>query len=173
MLIDEDRQQAIELYNEGATLKELALRYECNPETIKRRFVEWQVSFRKKNWFHKDRPKSQDHRERLRQQLARIRPLAIKAVKEGKRRSYKGKENPKWRGGSVNYFKQLVLARDGRKCRLCGYDEHPEIIEVDHLDGNHNNNVLENGMAVCPNCHRIEEFKRMSFHTKLRPKRYV
>lgn len=170
MLIDDNKSQATAHYKNGYTLKKIAEIYECNPETVSRRLIEWGVPRRHRGWWSKGKKKTAEHRKKLRKHLDEIRPLAIKAVKEGKRRSYDGKKNPKWRGGGTTYFKQKVLARDGRVCQMCGYDEHPEIIEVHHIDGDHKNSKLENGMAVCPNCHRIEEFRKKTFHTQMKKK---
>lgn len=42
------------------------------------------------------------------------------------------------------------------KCNRCGYDEHPEILEVHHKDKNRKNNDIKNLEVLCPNCHKIE-----------------
>lgn len=57
---------------------------------------------------------------------------------------------------------QLIILR-GSKCEICGlnswlgkkitFDEH-------HKDGNRKNNVEENRMILCPNCHRLEHLTR-------------
>jgi len=43
-----------------------------------------------------------------------------------------------------------------RKCELCEQDENWKIGKIslilDHIDGNHNNNVLTNLRIICPNC---------------------
>lgn len=42
------------------------------------------------------------------------------------------------------------------KCSRCGITEWNGLktpIELDHIDGNHNNNLLENLRLLCPNCH--------------------
>ena len=172
MKIDIFKDQVIHEYRSGEYLSTLGSKYGCNPETVTRRLIEWGVSLRHHGWWSKGKKKTEDHRAKLRENLNRVRPLAIKARwMDG--RSAKGQNNPKWKGGKTNYFKQEVLSRDGRVCKLCGYKDHPEIIEVHHIDGNHHNNDIKNGIAVCPNCHRIEEFKNGTFHTKLREKRYA
>jgi 5-methylcytosine-specific restriction endonuclease McrA len=44
-------------------------------------------------------------------------------------------------------------------CTLCGYDKRREdggiILEIDHIDGNHQNNAYENLRVLCPNCHAL------------------
>ena len=58
---------------------------------------------------------------------------------------------------------KLKLIRDGikeHKCEVCGIVEWNGAkapIELDHIDGNHTNNVLSNLRIVCPNCHAQTE----------------
>ena len=42
------------------------------------------------------------------------------------------------------------------KCEICGIMEwngQPTPLELDHIDGNHHNNTLDNLRVICPNCH--------------------
>lgn len=51
------------------------------------------------------------------------------------------------------------LIRDGirpHSCEVCGVSEwqgRPAPLELHHLDGNRNNNLLVNLQIICPNCH--------------------
>ena len=46
------------------------------------------------------------------------------------------------------------------KCEKCGFiPEHKCQLDVDHIDGNHNNNDLSNLQTLCSNCHRLKTFK--------------
>lgn len=40
-------------------------------------------------------------------------------------------------------------------CHDCGYDEHEEVLQVHHVDINHNNNEIENLVILCPTCHEV------------------
>jgi len=45
-----------------------------------------------------------------------------------------------------------------RKCSGCKLDswiDQPIPLELDHIDGNHQNNALENLRLLCPNCHAL------------------
>lgn len=58
-----------------------------------------------------------------------------------------------------NYRKYLIEKR-GPKCEQCGWDKiNPKTgkcpIELDHIDGNHKNNSIENLRLLCPNCHSL------------------
>lgn len=60
----------------------------------------------------------------------------------------------------VNYRKYLI-EKYGAKCSLCGWDKvnstsNTVPIELDHIDGNSENNQLTNLRLVCPNCHSLQ-----------------
>ena len=53
--------------------------------------------------------------------------------------------------------KRIILEQDG-KCNKCGLSEWQEeklSLELEHKDGNHNNNERENLECLCPNCHSL------------------
>ena len=54
------------------------------------------------------------------------------------------------------------MAAFGRleRCEKCGWDVHPEVIQVDHKDGCAWNDTPENYQALCPNCHAWETYQR-------------
>ena len=44
-------------------------------------------------------------------------------------------------------------------CEECGFvATHPCQLDVDHADGNHNNNATFNLITLCANCHRLKTF---------------
>jgi len=46
-----------------------------------------------------------------------------------------------------------VLNRDAFQCRYCEWPMTEAEAEIDHLDGNHGNNTIENLVTCCPFCH--------------------
>ena len=57
-------------------------------------------------------------------------------------------------------IKRFLLEKHEEKCSLCGWDEkHSSTgrvpLEVDHLDGNADNNYVGNVRLLCPNCHAL------------------
>ena len=65
---------------------------------------------------------------------------------------------PKW-------LKKYLIRKLGEKCSKCAWAErHPTTgkvpIEVEHIDGNADNNSLENLTLLCPNCHSLTLFFR-------------
>jgi 5-methylcytosine-specific restriction endonuclease McrA len=66
-----------------------------------------------------------------------------------------GKTSPKKLKGAVTKF---LTDRDGYKCSKCNLtDWHGEqmILDIDHIDGNNENNLPSNWRFLCPNCHRM------------------
>lgn len=44
-------------------------------------------------------------------------------------------------------------------CEQCGFiPEHQCQLDVDHIDGNHDNNLENNYQTLCANCHRLKTF---------------
>ncbi len=51
-----------------------------------------------------------------------------------------------------------VLMEQDNKCNRCGHNEwlnEPLVLELEHKDGNNQNNVRTNLEALCPNCHSL------------------
>lgn len=44
-------------------------------------------------------------------------------------------------------------------CELCGFvPVHSCQLDVDHIDGNHDNNDISNLQTLCANCHRLKTY---------------
>lgn len=54
---------------------------------------------------------------------------------------------------SSNY-RALAFRTYEHKCACCGWDEDKRILEVHHIDENHDNNKVTNLVILCPICHR-------------------
>lgn len=60
------------------------------------------------------------------------------------------------KGLGVTSLKSFVEIKDGYKCSCCGIAEWNNIrigLELEHIDGNSDNNSVENLCLLCPNCH--------------------
>lgn len=69
---------------------------------------------------------------------------------------------PHYNNGKHNY-REIAYRTYERKCNKCGYNNHPEILEVHHKDKDTNNNNVANLEVLCPNCHKLahlEKFKK-------------
>ena len=174
-----DRKKVIDYYK-NHTLVECSEKFGCCEETIKRRLLKWGIPLKTKTeairqfirsdskkalaWRKKksesQKKKYEEHGESM---FSRVVREKIQEFRDGKFRKL-GKENGRWKGGiSTSYWKQRVIGKYGEKCQVCGWNEVPEVIEVHHGDFNRKNNAIENGIVLCPNCHRIIHFKERGF----------
>lgn len=50
------------------------------------------------------------------------------------------------------------------KCERCGFiPEHPCQLDVDHIDGNHDNDDPTNLQTLCANCHRLKTMQNQDW----------
>lgn len=73
-------------------------------------------------------------------------------------------------------IRRYLVRKFGEKCSQCGWDRrHPLTgrvpIEVEHIDGNWQNNHLSNLTLLCPNCHSLTRTFRGLNRGKGRPYR--
>ena len=60
----------------------------------------------------------------------------------------------------VDTYKNYLVQKYGEKCMKCGWNERHGItgkvpIQLEHIDGNSENNSLDNLILLCPNCHSL------------------
>lgn len=57
---------------------------------------------------------------------------------------------------SPKTIKKYLIYTGGNKCQVCGitdWNGKPIVMELEHIDGNSDNNELSNVCLICPNCH--------------------
>jgi len=74
-----------------------------------------------------------------------------------------------WPSAGRGLRRCYLLQKASYKCTRCGFDERrpcgSTILEIDHIDGNHQNNLIENLQVLCPNCHALTP-KYRNWHNK-------
>ena len=66
------------------------------------------------------------------------------------------------------HLKRFLIEKNGDRCSICSWNEkHPSThkipLEVDHIDGNADNNCENNLRLICPNCHSLTpHFKNLN-----------
>jgi hypothetical protein len=45
-------------------------------------------------------------------------------------------------------------------CEQCGVKYHKCQLDVDHIDGKHGNNAVDNLQTLCANCHRLKSYNQ-------------
>ena len=64
-------------------------------------------------------------------------------------------------GAEIQTLKKYIIERFGEACVECGvgkiWNGKPITLHVDHIDGNSDNNVIQNLRLMCPNCHSQTE----------------
>lgn len=75
---------------------------------------------------------------------------------------WKNNENDGMRGEYQisSYIKTYLFNKYNNKCARCGWGEVNKYtnkipLEIEHIDGNYKNNVEENLILLCPNCHAL------------------
>lgn len=76
----------------------------------------------------------------------------------------------------VCFIRTFLIENFGEHCSRCGWDKrHPKTgrvpVEVEHIDGNFENNRPENLTLLCPNCHSLTSTFRGLNRGRGRPKR--
>mgnify|MGYP001589277861 CR=1 FL=1 len=78
----------------------------------------------------------------------------------------------RWKNGLLNgsrgilaksisgYIKRYLFEKFGTKCSICGWNQkNPKTgkvpLEIDHINGNSEDNSEENLRVICPNCHSL------------------
>jgi len=78
---------------------------------------------------------------------------------QGRHRMFLSEEKALKSGkGSSNIFKRILLRKKGHKCWECGIEEwngQPAPLEIEHVDGNSENNSINNLKILCCNCHAL------------------
>ncbi len=66
-----------------------------------------------------------------------------------------------WKAKFTTVRKNMLRRGLITKCIKCGFNSHPNILGIHHVDRDRNNNDPSNLEVLCPNCHSIEHDKHI------------
>jgi hypothetical protein len=66
----------------------------------------------------------------------------------------------------IRLLKEGVFKHQCMHCHRSKWNGHPIPLELDHIDGNNNNNKLNNLRLLCPNCHALTPTYRSKNRSK-------
>jgi hypothetical protein len=70
---------------------------------------------------------------------------------------------------NVNRVKLAKYKKD--YCELCGFvADHRAQLDIDHIDGDHQNNDITNLQTLCANCHRLKTHQNKDWENKKAPR---
>jgi 5-methylcytosine-specific restriction endonuclease McrA len=79
---------------------------------------------------------------------------------------YKGRQIFKRYCNSCRYNKNRNYEKK-TFCEKCGFiAEHQMQLDIDHIDGNHENEDVSNLQTLCANCHRLKTYLQKDYLNK-------
>ena len=74
---------------------------------------------------------------------------------------WKNESIPLILAGKGGNYKRYIVETRGEECERCGqgpiWNNEPLTLQLDHIDGDSDNNALDNLRLLCPNCHTQTE----------------
>lgn len=87
-----------------------------------------------------------------------------------------GENNPNWQGGNgtgkSSIYGKLAFKNYEHKCVLCGFNIS-QALQVHHIDCNRKNNVLDNLIILCANCHCLVHYGNVEITEEVKKKRVL
>lgn len=62
---------------------------------------------------------------------------------------------PHYGTANVPEYRRKAFSFYPNKCRVCDWNEYPDILQVNHIDLNRSNNAIENLEILCPTHHDV------------------
>lgn len=91
---------------------------------------------------------------------------------------FKNKTLPKYYNGEIcdnNVLRKILFYFNGVNCFECNnsniWNGKPLTLEVDHIDGNSDNNKPDNLRLLCPNCHSQQDTNKGGINNRKETKR--
>jgi len=106
-------------------------------------------------------PKCNKYKRELRNKNGKRRPLCVRCRKGPDKHEKMVKDN--YNKHKKKYIQNNHIRRrpyiihKKSVCERCKFiPEHKSQLDVDHIDGNHKNNNIDNLQTLCANCHRLK-----------------
>jgi hypothetical protein len=82
------------------------------------------------------------------------------------------KQRGYWCCRTKSNVNRVKLAKHKKNyCELCGFvANHRAQLDIDHIDGDHQNNDMTNLQTLCANCHRLKTHQNKDWESKKAPR---
>ena len=82
------------------------------------------------------------------------------------------KQRGYWSCRTKSNLNRVKLAKHKKDyCETCGFVAlHRTQLDIDHIDGNHQNNNIKNLQTLCANCHRLKTQENKDWESKKAPR---